>query len=78
MSKGPPRKVHLAPMGCYNYPIHSKLEDSGRAPLWWAAKLQAPREQDSLKSQGGRAQPAKIYFFFAAFLLCPLGDLGSQ
>jgi hypothetical protein len=39
MSKGPPRKVHLAPMGRYNYPIHSKLENSGRAPLRWAAKL---------------------------------------
>jgi hypothetical protein len=67
MSKEPPRKVHLAPMGRYNYPINSKLEDSGRAPLWRAAKLQALREQDSLKSQGRRAQPAKIYLFSQHF-----------
>lgn len=58
MPRGPPHKVHLAPMGRYNYPIHSKLEDSGRAPLWWAAKLQALQEQDSLKSEGlGEKKP---------------------
>ena len=28
MSKEPPCKVHLAPMGRYNYPINWKLEDS--------------------------------------------------
>jgi hypothetical protein len=42
--QGMPRKVHFAPMGRYNYPIHSKLEDSSRAPLRWVVELQAPRE----------------------------------
>jgi len=46
---GRPHKVHLAPMGRYNYPrIHSELETKTR----WTAELQATQEQDSPKSQG--------------------------
>ena len=52
MSGRPPHEVHLAPTGRYNYPIHSKLEYPDRVPLWWAAELQALREQDSPKSEG--------------------------
>jgi hypothetical protein len=29
----------LTPMGSYYYPIHSKLEDSSKGPLGWAAEL---------------------------------------
>lgn len=56
MSRGPPpppHKVHLAPMGRYNYPRrHSKLEGKKTHPVDCRATSPTTQERDSLKSQG--------------------------
>ncbi|KAL0290281.1 UNVERIFIED_CONTAM: hypothetical protein Sangu_2580900 [Sesamum angustifolium] len=55
MSKGPPppHKVHLAPMGRYNYPRrHSNWKDKETDPVDCRATSPTTQERDSLKSQG--------------------------